>query len=199
MGDFNLYLLHYTTHSPTQEFIDSLFSYGFYPLISKPTRITSHSATLIDNIFTNEPATCTHSCIVLNDISDHMPVVASFIDDLLPMHQEKVVKRSFGVNNLNKFHELLSQVDWNNKLIPTDANTSYNAFTNEYTRLFETCFPLKITTCKLLDRLKTPWLTKGLWKSIKHTIGFIKHSLSLPVRYANQNRQIFKINMEIDK
>ena len=45
MGDFNLDLLHYSTHSPTQEFIDSLFSYGFYPLISKPTRITSHSAT----------------------------------------------------------------------------------------------------------------------------------------------------------
>ena len=91
MSDFNLDLLHYSTHSPTQEFIDSLFSYGFYPLISKLTRITSHSATLIDNIFTNEPATCTHSCIVLNDISDHMPVVASFIDDLLPIRQEKVV------------------------------------------------------------------------------------------------------------
>ena len=37
MGDFNLDLLHYSNQSPTQEFIDSLFSYGFYPLISKPT------------------------------------------------------------------------------------------------------------------------------------------------------------------
>ena len=30
-----------------------MYSNGFYPLISKPTRITSHSATLIDNIFSN--------------------------------------------------------------------------------------------------------------------------------------------------
>ena len=80
MGDFNLDLFHYSTHSPTQEFIDSLFPYGFYPLISKPTRITSHSATLIDNIFTNEPS----KCIVLNDLSGHMLVVANFFDDLPP-------------------------------------------------------------------------------------------------------------------
>ena len=28
-------------HVPTQEFIDSLFSHAFFPLISKPTRLTS--------------------------------------------------------------------------------------------------------------------------------------------------------------
>ena len=80
MGDFNLNVSHCSTHSPTREFIDSLFSYGFYLLISKPTRITSHSATLIDNIFTNEPS----KCIVLNDLSGHMLVVANFFDDLPP-------------------------------------------------------------------------------------------------------------------
>jgi hypothetical protein len=109
-----------------------------------------------------------------------MPVVASFIDDLLPMRQEKVVKCSFDINNLNKFRELLSQVDWNSKLIPTDANASYNAFTDEYTRLFETCFPLKITTRKQLDKLKTPWLTKGLRKSIKHKNRLYKAFIKSP-------------------
>ena len=93
MGDFNLYLFHYSTHSPTQEFIGSLFPYGFYPFISTPTRITSYSATLIDNIFTNEPSKCTHSCIVLNYLSDHLPVVANVFDDLRPKYQEKCYKR----------------------------------------------------------------------------------------------------------
>ena len=46
MGDFNLDLLHYDDHAPTQEFMDSLFSHMFFPLITRPTRITSHSATL---------------------------------------------------------------------------------------------------------------------------------------------------------
>ena len=54
MGDFNLDLLQYNRrHIPTQEFIDSLFSHAFFLLISKPTRLTSYFATLIDNIFTN--------------------------------------------------------------------------------------------------------------------------------------------------
>ena len=82
MGDFNLDLYFITALilPGTQEFIDSLLSYGFYQFISKPTRITSHSATLIDNIFTNEPS----KCIVLNDLSGHMLVVANFFDDLPP-------------------------------------------------------------------------------------------------------------------
>ena len=60
MGNFNLDLLHYNNHA----LIDNLFSYAFYPLISKPTRITSHSATLIDNIFTNEPSKCSFSAMI---------------------------------------------------------------------------------------------------------------------------------------
>ena len=54
MGDFNLDLLQYNDNVLTQEFVNHLFSYAFYPLISKPTRITSHTATLVDNIFTND-------------------------------------------------------------------------------------------------------------------------------------------------
>ena len=56
MEDFNLSLLQYNYHVPTQEFIDSLFSHAFLPLISNPTRLTSYSVTLIDNIFINNLA-----------------------------------------------------------------------------------------------------------------------------------------------
>ena len=46
-GDFNINILNADSHVPTNDFIDLMYSNGFYPLISKPTRITSHSATLI--------------------------------------------------------------------------------------------------------------------------------------------------------
>ena len=49
MGDFNLDLLRYDEHAVTQELIDSLFSYMFIPIITRPTRLTAHTATLIDN------------------------------------------------------------------------------------------------------------------------------------------------------
>ena len=51
LGDFNINLLNYNDHQPTNGFLDSLFSNSFIPYILYPTRITSHSKTLIDNIF----------------------------------------------------------------------------------------------------------------------------------------------------
>jgi hypothetical protein len=39
-----------------------------------PTRITAHSATLIDNIFTNHLTQNLFSGIIINDLSDHLPV-----------------------------------------------------------------------------------------------------------------------------
>ena len=76
LGDFNINILNYTTHSATVGFVDSLFSYGFLPLISRPTRVTTSSATLINNIFTN---ICNHSPassqgVLVTGVSDHFPI-----------------------------------------------------------------------------------------------------------------------------
>ena len=38
----------------TKYFLDQMFSSGLYPLITRPTRITGRSATIIDNIFCSE-------------------------------------------------------------------------------------------------------------------------------------------------
>ena len=53
LGDFNINLMNYNVHKPTNEFLNSLAFNSFSPYILQPTRITSHSKTLIDNIFTN--------------------------------------------------------------------------------------------------------------------------------------------------
>ena len=54
-GDFNVNLLSHGQHQLTDNFLDILHGYGLYTLITQPTRITIHSATLLDNIFTNVP------------------------------------------------------------------------------------------------------------------------------------------------
>ena len=53
LGDFTVNLLNYNEHNQTNEFLDSLASNSFIPLILQSTRITSHSNTLIDNIISN--------------------------------------------------------------------------------------------------------------------------------------------------
>ena len=47
MRDFNINLLNEDVHAQTQNFMNILSSYCLYPSISKPTRITANSATLI--------------------------------------------------------------------------------------------------------------------------------------------------------
>ena len=51
MGDFNIDLLKIETHVTSDECLNNLVSSFFQPHILQPTRVTDHSATLIDNIF----------------------------------------------------------------------------------------------------------------------------------------------------
>ena len=74
MGDYNIDMYCLNAHSTTNEFVENLFSHMYLPLISMPTRITAHSATLIDNIFTNHLTHNLFSRIIINDLSDHLPV-----------------------------------------------------------------------------------------------------------------------------
>ena len=73
LGDFNVDLLNYDEHNPTNEFLDSLASNSFIPLMLQPTRITGHSNTLIDNTFSNVIDPDIISGNLTATISDHLP------------------------------------------------------------------------------------------------------------------------------
>ena len=49
--DHNMNLLKCHEHSKTQHFLDLIHEQGLMPTITRPTRITKSTATLIDNIF----------------------------------------------------------------------------------------------------------------------------------------------------
>ena len=53
MGDFNIDLLKEEVYRPIRDYLNLLFSHSFLPKLVKPTRITPTTATLIDNILTN--------------------------------------------------------------------------------------------------------------------------------------------------
>ena len=53
MVDFNLDFINLQHHQNTGEFLDGLHSNMFFLMLTRPTRILSHTATLLDNIFAN--------------------------------------------------------------------------------------------------------------------------------------------------
>ena len=100
-GDYNINLLHSDTNEQTSTFLNNLSSNLFIPHIILPTRITSKSKTLIDNIFSNSTNfTSFVSGNLTSTISDHLP---QFL--LLPNINDKHLpkKHNFYIRNTKQF------------------------------------------------------------------------------------------------
>ncbi len=73
--DQNFNYLDITNHGNTRDLLNTFITAGFIPTITKPTRITHSTATLIDNLYIKRRATDSlASGIITTDISDHLPV-----------------------------------------------------------------------------------------------------------------------------
>ena len=75
-GDFNINFLQHESQDSVRHFLDLMYDIGLYPLITKPTRITRTTTTLIDNIFTTDIEQHYACGLLINDISDHLPIFA---------------------------------------------------------------------------------------------------------------------------
>jgi len=73
LGDMNIDLLKHHMHQQTGRYLDMLYSHDLLPVTTKPTRITSHTATLIDRIYTNTVNSLVSGILTI-DISDHLLV-----------------------------------------------------------------------------------------------------------------------------
>ena len=77
-GDFNLNCLEFHQSSEIRKFFNNMFEKGAIPLINRPTRVTTSSATLTENIFTNCIVdTSLKKGIIKTSIPDHFAVFAA--------------------------------------------------------------------------------------------------------------------------
>ena len=191
-GGFNLDLLKHESHSVTAQFIESLFAFGFLPKITKPTRITAHSATLIDNIFTNNTTVSSKSGLIISDISDHLPIVSICFGHYLGKDSNGFTIRDTSEIRVNEFRLKLQNTSWdfsdqaNNA---NDPNTAFNIFIDKYTGLFDTCFPFKTIKGKALNSFGKPRLTKSLLRSInKKDMLYKQYLRQLSKTFSNTKR-----------
>ena len=136
-------------------------------MISLPSRITSHSATLIDNIFTNYFEHHYRTAgLLLGDISDHLPIFSFCSDDTsTPRPRETIFVRNKNEANTLNFLQQLESTDWSHIPGYNDPKICYDRFLSKFSQIYNTCFPLK--KLKRKEQLRKPWLSKGLLKSVK--------------------------------
>ena len=141
MGDFNLDLIKFNQHKPTEDFLDSMFSFGFLPTITKPTRIHG-AATLIDNIFTSSQKIL-QSGIILNDISDHNMTFT--IEEVFTNSNEDILlKPALTKKNIDIFCNTLSNSNWDFVLENNDVQKSFDYFYDKINETADFAFPLKL-------------------------------------------------------
>ena len=183
VGDFNADLLKINNHKHTEDFFNCLLSHHLLPTITKPTRITSDTSTLIDNIFTNTWNKLEESTILVSDISDHLPIIALFSQDLFPPSKpsSRFIRKITPESN-SKFIDSLSKINWTpvyEACEKLDANGAYDIFFKEYKRKYDESFPISEIKFNKRSSPKHPWMTQGLLKSCKTKaklyLKFIKH------------------------
>ena len=117
-------LLKYELNKNKQLFMEKLLEMELYPTITRPTRITKSSATLIDNIIISKTLySKQNSCIIINDTSDHLPCL-SVLRDISVGKEEKVMitKRNMKGRNINAYKNSLAEIDWTEVLLSNDVN-----------------------------------------------------------------------------
>ena len=135
--------MNYNDHQPTNDFLDSLASNSFIPYILHPTRITSHSKTLIDNIFSNYISHEIISGNITVTISDHLPQF-SFVPNILsnPFTQKsnfyerdwsKFKQENFILDYFDKDWADLLQIDQQNVNLSMDIFFKQNGLHLGYT------------------------------------------------------------------
>ena len=133
MRDFNFDLLNYETDTGTAGFVNSIVQFGFLPLIHQPTRITGRSATIIDNIFTNNFEHESISGNLLLKISDHLPQFST----IKKFHLDHKALNNYK-HDYHKFDEYLFRddfqiQDWSNlERSDQDSSQKFDDFTGDY-------------------------------------------------------------------
>ena len=166
MGDMNIDLLKHHTHQQTGQYVDMLYSYDLLPVITKPTRITSHTATLTDHIYTNTINGLV-SGIATVDIPDHLPVFC-VAGTSLKKRCRKLFFRDYGNFNSDLYLHDIYAIDWN--AITGQCKDLHEATTctiGALKSIVDKQAPIKQVSRNKERLFKKPWISRGILKSIK--------------------------------
>ena len=195
--DHNLDLLKENRHGPTHDFLEGIYDKGLLPTITKPTRITSSSATLIDNILVDDLLYArTESGIILDDSSDHLPCYC-VLHDLNPHRTEdvEITSRDTRKKNLEKIKKHLEE----SPLLPLhgcNVNEQFDNLHTELLSLIDQYLPLTTRRIPHRKRRNVPWVSSGLMISInknkKLYKKYLKHRNCKAVeeKYKQYNQQL---------
>ena len=199
MGDFNVDLLKVSSHGPSADFMEGFTSMGFYPMISLPTRITDTTATLIDNIWTNNVAGRFGSGVLTVRISDHLPVFA-LVGGTREVSDGSKLKGKRRLINEAKIRRFADELEsWSfDEIRAQGVEANVARFRNEFRDMYNSFFPWVDNKGSRKD-LEKPWLNNTEFKALVGEKGDlyrakVKHGLC-----EEDDRRLVEVTKEVNQ
>ena len=190
------------TYEPAQTLVNTFSENGSVPVISRPTRITNHTATLIDHIFVNSAHSVTKSGVITEPVADHLATyVTLLINPNKPNHRNITFSQSnarkISDENLENFKTAIENTDWTELDLIENAAQKYTKFQSMYTKIYNDSFT-KHTTNNKFDRNTTkpwilPWLQSACDRKNKLYHNYIKsRSIENKTKYDKMKKFVEK-------
>ena len=180
MGDFNVNLLNYDSHTPTNDFVNTFFSKNFLPCINHPTRIYGQSSTIIDNIFTNIIDSKIICGNILTNISEHFPQFLILRNANICYNYQDTFMYDYSRFNESNFINDFNNIDFNYLDSGSDVDFNYNKFLDDVTSLVSKHMPNKKCSKRELKYRSKPWINSRIKKMMK-----VRDRLLRKWRYSN--------------
>ena len=183
-SDFNIDLLE--NNKINSHYLDSHFSMGLIPMITKSTHFTNTSAKVIDHIFVSSPPPQAKSFVLQVHIADHLPTIYSdpaiFTNKEDPQTPRPLINKS----TTNQYLKLLKKITFSSS---NDPETAFNSFFEQLTAAGELAFPLTIPKKKNFKNINKPWMSAGLLKSARSKQILFSTKLKIP---SDENKNKFR-------
>ena len=194
-GDFNYDLFNVTSDNYVNAFFTLMCSFGFLPVISKTTRCSNTTSTLLDNIFCNKMSKINSSGIILDDLSDHFPV---FTTMSLEHRLTSQTSRSISIFDYSKINEMQSFL--RDQLLGLQEIHDPEEIASSIIDAYQKGIA-KFSYTKRLNRqtdARKPWVTPGVLASINQKNKLFRQKLSHPSeentkRYSQYRNMLNKV------
>ena len=165
--DHNLDFLKHSIHKRTQDFIKLNLDNNLLPSITRPTRITKTSTTLIDNIIVSQASMVnSESRIVIDDISDHLLSLMKIKDTLQRDRNPKTVtSRKLNDKILQELNNTLTNQIWAS-VITENVDESFDSFHKILQDTLDLHAPVVTRKLSLKSYRCEKWLSPSLLRCI---------------------------------
>ena len=170
--------------SKTQQFLEKILELSLLATISRPTRITKNSATLIGNILAGQDLYFkTLGGIVIKDLSDHLPCVC-VIKNIKTWKGETITiyKRDTSQTNIKLLKDSMNSNNWLTVLGTKPTSEQFKIFHSLLLEKLDKFCPKKEIKISGKKIIREPWLTKGLIKCLDkqkhHYKEFLVHRIT---------------------